>query len=249
MDRWVGRVALVTGASCGIGATICRKLVKAGMVVVGAARNVERIEALTKELEGNPGTLFGVKCDLTKDGDVENLFSVIKEKYKGVDICVNNAGMSYDKSLLEGSTKEWRDMLDLNVVSLCLCTKLAVKSMRDRGVDDGHIIHVSSICGHYVMPRGGIHFYTATKFAVTALTEGLRQELKDLNSKIRVSAISPGLVETEFAIRQRGEEEGRKAYATFPCLKAEDVAESVCHIISAPPHVQIHDLIIRPTCS
>ncbi|XP_066958201.1 dehydrogenase/reductase SDR family member 11-like [Macrobrachium rosenbergii] len=249
MDRWVGRVALVTGASCGIGAAICRELVKAGMIVVGAARNVERVEALSKDLKGNPGTLFGVKCDLTKDADVENLFSVIKEKYKGVDICINNAGMSYNNSLLDGSTKEWREMLNLNVVALCLCTKLAVKSMQERGVDDGYIIHVSSICGHYVLPRGGSHFYTGTKFAVTALTEGLRQELRDLNSKIRVSAISPGLVETEFAIRQRGEEEGRTAYATLPVLKAEDVAASVCHMISAPPHVQIHDLIIRPTCS
>ncbi|XP_066958205.1 dehydrogenase/reductase SDR family member 11-like [Macrobrachium rosenbergii] len=249
MDRWVGRVALVTGASCGIGAAICRELVKAGMIVVGAARNVERIEALSEDLKGNPGTLFAVKCDLTKDGDVENLFSVIKEKYKGVDICINNAGMSYSNSLLDGNTKEWREVIDLNVVALCLCTKLAVKSMQERGVDDGHIIHVSSICGHYVLPVNCLHFYIATKFAVTALTEGLRQELRDLNSKIRVSAISPGLVETEFVTRQRGEEEGRKAYAAEPCLQSEDVAASVCHIISAPPHVQVHDLIVRPTCS
>jgi len=248
MERWVGRVALVTGASAGIGAAICRQLVAAGMKVVGAARNEEKIQALSKELAGKPGSLTAVKCDLTKDDDIMNLFSTIKQKFGGVDICINNAGMSHNHSLLEGTTQEWREMLDINVVALCLCTKEAVASMRERNVDDGQIIHISSMSGHRVTTGALTHFYTASKFAVTALLEGLRQELRAAKSNIRVAAVSPGVVETEFAPRMmKNEEMGKQFYASMKSLQAEDVADSVVHIISAPPHVQIHDILMRPT--
>lgn len=248
MDRWKGRVALVTGASAGIGAAICRQLVAAGMVVVGAARAVERVEALSKELENQPGKLAAVRCDLTKDADIANLFSFIKKEYIGVDVCINNAGMSHNHSLLDGTPKEWREMLDINVVALCLCTKEAVKSMQERGVDDGQIIHINSMSGHRVTPQPNVHFYTATKFAVTALTEGLRQELRGLNSHIRISCVSPGCVETEFGPRMaKDEEAGKKIYGQLKCLQADDIAASVIHILAAPPHVQIHDILVRPT--
>lgn len=248
MNRWKGRVALVTGASVGIGAAICKQLVAAGMVVVGAARGVERVEALAKELKGQPGTLAPFKCDVTKDSDVMNLFAYIKKEHKGVDVCINNAGMSHNHSLLEGTTEEWREMLDVNVVGLCLCTREAVKSMQERKVDDGHIIHISSMSGHRVTQNPSVHFYTSTKFAVTALTEGLRQELRGLNSHIRVSAISPGLVETEFAPRMAKDESAGKAiYEKLQCLQADDIADAVHYLLSAPPHVQIHDMLLRPT--
>ncbi|XP_047500817.1 dehydrogenase/reductase SDR family member 11-like isoform X2 [Penaeus chinensis] len=227
MERWVGRVALVTGASSGIGAAICRQL------------------ALSKELSGMPGSLTAMKCDLTKDSEVLNLFSGIKQQFGGVDVCINNAGMSHNHSLLDGTPEEWREMLDLNVVALCLCTKEAVASMKERKVDDGHIIHISSILGHVVTGSAPIHFYTATKYAVTALLEGLRQELRAEKSHIRVSAVSPGLTETEFSPRMR--KDGENAYSAFKCLQAEDVASSVLHVLSAPPHVQIHDILMRPT--
>ncbi|XP_066989892.1 dehydrogenase/reductase SDR family member 11-like [Macrobrachium rosenbergii] len=246
MDRWRGRVALVTGASAGIGAAICRQLVEAGMVVVGAARAVERIEALSRELEGKPGTLIGVKCDLNKDGDIENLFEVIKKKYKGVDVCINNAAMSYNDGLLEGTPERWREMLNVNVVALCHCTKESVKSMQERGVGDGHIIHVSSVLGHGVGVVTGAYFYSCTKHAVRALTEGLRQELRDMKSNIRISCISPGYVETEFLGRMMGDEVANKMKSNFPALTAQDVAASICHILAAPLHVQIHDLMIKP---
>ncbi|KAK8729135.1 hypothetical protein OTU49_008644 [Cherax quadricarinatus] len=248
MERWSGRVALVTGASAGIGAAICRRLVEAGMIVVGAARNEERIKALASELANKPGTLTPVKCDVSKDSDILNLFSTIKQKFGGVDVCINNAGMSHNKSLLEGTPQEWREMLDINVVGLCLCTREAVASMQERKVDDGQIIQVSSMSGHRIVPHEATHFYTATKFAVTALTEGLRQELRSAKSHIRVAAISPGIVETEFAGRMnKNEAEGKKFYKNLECLQADDIASSVIHILAAPPHVQIHDILIRPT--
>ncbi|XP_063613630.1 dehydrogenase/reductase SDR family member 11-like [Penaeus indicus] len=247
MERWVGRVALVTGASVGIGAAICRSLVGAGMKVVGAARNVEKIQALSNELSGMPGSLTAVKCDLTKDSDIMNLFTSIKQQFGGVDVCINNAGLSHSHSLLDGTTEEWREMLDVNVVALCLCTREAVASMKERKVDDGQIIHISSMSGHRVTATPGVHFYTATKYAVTALLEGLRMELRAANSHIRVAAVSPGMVETEFAPRMQKSEAAREIYKTMECLQPEDVASSVVHILSAPPHVQIHDILLRPT--
>ncbi|XP_042859667.1 dehydrogenase/reductase SDR family member 11-like [Penaeus japonicus] len=247
MERWVGRVALVTGASVGIGAAICRQLVGAGMKVVGAARSVEKIQALSNELSGKPGSLTAMKCDLSKDSDVMNLFTSIKQQFGGVDVCINNAGLSHNHSLLDGTPEEWREMLDVNVVALCLCTREAVASMRERNVDDGQIIHISSMSGHRVTPNPAVHFYTATKYAVTALLEGLRLELRDAKSHIRVAAVSPGIVETEFAPRMQKSEAGRKLYTTLECLQPDDIASSVLHVLSAPPHVQIHDILVRPT--
>ncbi|XP_068245646.1 dehydrogenase/reductase SDR family member 11-like [Palaemon carinicauda] len=245
MEKWRGRVALVTGASAGIGAAICKELVAAGMLVIGAARGAERIEALSSELKDLPGKLVAVKCDVTKDDDVAKLFAFIKQEHKGVDVCINNAGISRNSTLLDGTTEEWREMSDINIVALCHCTKEAVKSMKERNVDDGHIIHISSICGHEVLNINQLHFYTATKYAVTALTEGLRQELRDVESNIRVSAVSPGLVKTEFFERMT-KSESEEFYSKFPHITSEDVASSVLHVLAAPPHVQIHEIVVRP---
>ncbi|XP_050723081.1 dehydrogenase/reductase SDR family member 11-like [Eriocheir sinensis] len=248
MERWSGRVALVTGASMGIGASVARRLVAEGMKVVGAARSIDKLQALADELKGQRGTFIPVKCDITKDEEVLAMFAKIKKDLGGVDVCINNAGFTHNKSLLEGSPKEWREMMDLNVVALCLCTRESIASMRERGVDDGHIIHISSVAGHKIFPN--IRFYAATKFAVRALTEGLRQELRESESNIRISAISPGVVETEFAVNCHLVEDAsavKKYYKEYGCLSAEDITATLVHLLSAPPHVQIHDVVMRPT--
>lgn len=248
MERWVGRVALVTGASAGIGASVARKLVAKGMKVVGAARSVERVQALADELKDQPGSLMPIKCDLTKDDQVLNMFARIKERLGGVDVCINNAGVLIPKSLLEGTPEDWRKMLDLNVVALCLCTRETVKSMRERGVDDGHIIHINSTGGHNVKVMFGNGYYCGTKHMVTALTEALRQELRQANSNIRISAISPGAVETEFAVNAgMSKEAATKLYQQMSCIQADDVTDTLVHVLSAPSHVQIHDVLLRAT--
>ncbi|XP_045130803.1 dehydrogenase/reductase SDR family member 11-like [Portunus trituberculatus] len=245
MERWAGRVALVTGASAGIGASLARRLVAHGMLVVGAARSLERVQAIAEELKGQPGSLIPMKCDLTKDDQVLDMFARIKQELGGVDVCINNAGMAVYKSLLEGTPEDWRKMLDLNVVALCLCTREAVASMKERGVD-GHIIHINSILGHRVIPLSNIHYYGGTKQMVTALTEALRQELRQANSNIRISSISPASVETEFAMRAGlSAEEARKFYQERSNLQADDVTDSLIHALSAPPHVQVHDIMLR----
>ncbi|XP_013385782.1 dehydrogenase/reductase SDR family member 11 isoform X2 [Lingula anatina] len=249
MDRWKGRVALVTGASVGIGAAIVRKLVQHGMKVVGCARGVEKIQALADELKDKDGTLLPIKCDLSNEEEILSMFKTIKQTWGGVDVCINNAGLALNAPLLSGATEQWKTMLDVNIMGLCICSREAFKSMRERKVDDGHIILISSMSGHRVIPSAAIHFYSATKYAVTGILEGLRNEVRALKTNIRISAVSPGVVETEFAYRlHEGQEEKAKAiYSKAPVLQGEDIADAVIYALSAPPHVQVHDILLRPT--
>lgn len=283
MDRWVGRVALVTGASVGIGAAICRKLVECGLVVVGCARNVEKIRKVNKPsspaftihakylssccfllinneiqlgegLESAKGKLHAYQCDLSKEEEILTLFEWIKSNVGGVDVCINNAGFGDYGTLLgpEATVSAWKSMLDVNVIALCLCTKEAVNSMRERGVDDGQIIHISSLSGHRVPISPGNHFYSATKFCVRSLTEGHRQELRDLKTNIRVAAISPGFVATDFFVNalhstSSNAKSVTDLFSTMKPIDPVDVADSVVYILSTPPHVQVHDILMRPT--
>jgi len=252
MKRWEGRVALVTGASSGIGAAICRQLVEKGMRVVGAARSHSKIQALADELSGHKGTLTAIRCDISKDVDVKNLFATIKQKFGGVDLCINNAGLDSFSPLMDGESDKWRAMLDVNVIGLSNCTREAIASMKERNVDDGHIVHISSIAGHSVFNPSMISaMYTASKYAVNALTEGLRQELRNAKSNIRVSSVSPGLVETGFLGVQQNisEDKSKEIVGSFGWtpLQASDIADAVLYMLAAPPRVEINNIIIRPT--
>ncbi|XP_057685007.1 dehydrogenase/reductase SDR family member 11-like [Corythoichthys intestinalis] len=249
MERWRGRVALVTGASAGIGAAIAKDLVRFGMTVVGCGRDVDKIKSIAAECqrEGLGGLLVPMKCDLAREEDIMSMFSAIKMQHKGVDVCINNAGLAHPEPLLSGKSSGWRNMLDVNVLALSICSREAYQSMKERNVDDGHIININSMAGHRVVPSSDVHFYSATKFAVTALTEALRQELLAANTHIRASCISPGLVETEFfhRLNDGDAEKAAAVYSTYKALKAKDVADAVTYVLSAPPHVQIGDVQIR----
>ncbi|GBO07888.1 Dehydrogenase/reductase SDR family member 11 [Araneus ventricosus] len=252
MERWSGRVALVTGASSGIGAELCRALVRHGMVVVGIARRVDRIQVVAEEesVKTAPGKLVAVKCDVTQESEILSVFDEIRKTFGRLDVCINNAGFSHNSPLLSGTTSEFKAILDVNIMALCICTREAVKLMREKGVDDGQIINISSMSGHRLSSTAnfGLHFYTGTKFMVRALTEGLRRELKALNSHIRIGSISPGLVQTEGIDVFRSKdpaEKARDAISSMKILQVQDIAESVLHILRAPPHVEVHDILIR----
>ncbi|CAD5125011.1 DgyrCDS13251 [Dimorphilus gyrociliatus] len=247
MDRWTGRVALVTGASVGIGASIAQKLVEGGMKVIGVARNFQAIADAAKKLEGAKGQLIPMKCDVTKEEDILKVFANIRKNYGGVDVLINNAGLAHDAPLLDPSSKtsDWKNMLDVNVLGIAICSREAYKSMKERGIDDGHIFNIGSMSGHRVIPSSKGHFYSATKFAVKAMTEGTRQELREAKSHIRVTHVSPGVVETEFAYRFTGPDS--QTYKNLMALQAEDISSSVIHALTAPAHVEINDILIRPT--
>ncbi|XP_035703629.1 dehydrogenase/reductase SDR family member 11-like [Folsomia candida] len=247
MIRWKNRVALVTGASVGIGEAICTSLVSHGMTVIGCARSKDKIDMLSNDLskKGLSGRLIAYKCDVSNDKNIDDMFEWIAKNHGGVDVMVNNAGFSCKDTLLEITGDKMRDMLNVNVVGLVLCTSKAVKSMLTRGVDDGHIFNLNSMSGHRL--TGILNFYAATKFAVTALTEGFRRELVE-NSKIRITAISPGLVETEFLARAF--EDKDMAQSVFArcesVIKPQDIADILLFSLSSPPNIQIHDVLVRP---
>lgn len=243
-------MALVTGASVGIGAVVAKELVRHGMKVVGCARDVEKIQKLAAECQsaGHGGVLVPFKCDLSNEEEILSMFAAIKEQHGGVDVCISNAGLAHPESLLSGKTSGWRNMLDVNVLALCICTREAYQSMKERNVDDGHIININSMSGHRVVPVAATHFYSSTKYAVTALTESLRQELREAKTHIRATSISPGVVETEFAQRLYidSPDKAVATYTRFKPLEAIDIANSVTYVLSAPPHVQIGEVQMRP---
>lgn len=245
MERWRGKVALVTGASSGIGRATARRLAREGMRVVLASRRVERLEELAKDLAALGADAFAQPVDLRDEDSIEELFATVRERFGGVDVLVNNAGLGHHAPLVSGSTEAWREMLEVNVLALCVCTREAVRDMRARG-DVGHVVHISSMAAHRVPAGSGV--YSATKYAVRSLTEGLRLELREMGSAIRVSAISPGYVETEFAARyHRSEEAARATYSRFKVLEDVDVADAVAWVLASPPHMQVHDILLRAT--
>lgn len=188
MDRWAGKVAVVTGASSGIGAATVKELVKAGMVVVGLARRVERIEAIKSELdESVRQRLHAMQCDVSKEDTILECFRSIEETFGGADVLINNAGIAHKMQLLDaGNTDKLREVINTNVMGLTLCSREAFQSMKKRSVD-GHIVHINSIAGHSVLDYPGMNIYTASKFAVTAITETMRHELRTAGTKIKVT--------------------------------------------------------------
>lgn len=153
---------------------------------MGLARRLEKVEELAKKLEGKKGKLYPLKADVTKEEDVLAAFKWAKENVGPVHILVNNAGIVISERLIDGKTEDWKKVFDTNVIGLSVCTREAVKSFRENGVD-GHIIHISSIAGHKVLPIPKMNVYYASKFAVTALTETLRQELNSIGNKTKVT--------------------------------------------------------------
>ncbi|XP_044763507.1 farnesol dehydrogenase-like [Coccinella septempunctata] len=250
MEKWQGKVAIVTGASAGIGAAIAKALVQKGVLVAGLARRIDRIEELSRTLsmEEAPGKLYGLKCDITKEEDILKSFKWITENVGPVHILVNNAGLIKPTSLTEGATQDWRKVFDVNVMALCICTREALKIMRKNKID-GHIIHINNIGGHVIpcIPKDEslMNVYPASKFAVTALTESLRQELKILKSKTKVTSISPGMVITSEFQKNLGSA-ASLYYKDGPTIKPSDVAEAVIYSLSTGENVQVQDLIIRP---
>ncbi|CAB3376389.1 Hypothetical predicted protein [Cloeon dipterum] len=269
MERWAGRVAIVTGASSGIGAAIARTLALSAMKVVGVARREERVKELAAELrkEGAKGEIFPVQGDVTNESDIKRVMQWTKEKLGGADVLVNNAGVAPSCVLHRFRTENIRKIYETNVIALALFTRDFVQDLRARGVDDGHIFHinrftknskwhnnvklnfnVSSTAGQSIIHNRGIYPYSGSKHAVTVMTEGLRRELVELESKIRITSISPGLVRTEILeVTGLTPDIAKQTYDTLPCLETKDIADALVYALGTPPHVQIHEITIHPT--
>ncbi|XP_055612043.1 farnesol dehydrogenase-like [Uranotaenia lowii] len=240
MERWNGKVAVVSGASSGIGAAIVKHLAKAGMITVGLARRVEMVEALKSDLpEASRNHLHPVKCDISNEEDIIRAFKLVEDKFGGVDVLINNAGIARETDLLKpDNTQKLRDTLDTNVLGLVLCSREAFQSMKKRSVE-GHIVHINSVVGHHVINFPNLNIYPASKHAVTAITETMRHELRAEGSKVKVTSISPGVVKTEAT-------KGLEELGNTPMLEAEDIADAVLYVLGTPPRVQVHELMIKP---
>ncbi|XP_031343982.1 farnesol dehydrogenase-like [Photinus pyralis] len=245
LDRWIGKVAVVTGASSGMGAAITKRLLRENIIVVGFARRNEEIKQLSTS-----DNLHALQVDVTKEDQVVGAFKWVKEHLGPIHILVNCAGIVRLTNYLDGSVEMWRDMMETNYIGLCIATREAVKDMRANNVD-GHIIHMNDIAGYKMIGVEHLNVYCASKYPVTAAVEGLRVELNGIKSKIKVSSISPGYVSTPiFDATLRIQPEMADFVNSFDeatvSLDTEDIADTVAYLLSTPPHVQVHDITIRP---
>jgi NADP-dependent 3-hydroxy acid dehydrogenase YdfG len=248
------KVAIVTGASRGIGYATSLALSKAGIRVAVGARRLDRLQELRKQiLKNSDKGKIGVgeeeifiqrKLDVTSKSDCDSFVDTVVKKWGRIDILVNNAGLmplSYFKNC---KVKEWEQMIDVNIKGVLYCTSAVIPYMIDK--KSGHIINLSSVAGRIVFAGGSV--YCATKHAITALSEGLRKELSP-EYNIRVTCIEPGAVATELleTITDESMSKFIEASKNMERLQSEDVANAILYTIQAPAHVNVNEILLRPT--
>ncbi|KAM7353060.1 farnesol dehydrogenase isoform 2-T2 [Cochliomyia hominivorax] len=228
MERWQNKLAVVTGASGGIGAACARALVASGIRVLGLARREYKLKELKDNLSDKQKSLFiPRKCDVSKETDVIEAFEWSERELGGVDILLNNAGITRETELVApGNTEKILQVINTNIMGVLWCTREAFQRMHKRGNED-------------VLPSFNI--YPATKFAITAMTETYRQEFQLYKSKVRVTGICPGAVNTNIF-----PEEIHFYVKDMARLEPENIADAVMYALKVPPSVQIHEITVKP---
>jgi len=228
MSRLEGTTVVLTGASSGIGRALAGRLVERGALVYGVTRRPNSV----------PEGVGAIEADLTERAQVTAIFRDLGR----IDVLVNCAGVAYLSRIRDGNPTDWEEMWRVNVLALALCCQCALPHFAPEG---GRIVNVSSLSGRRVPASGG--FYAPTKFAVRAITDALRFELKAIGSHIQVACVSPGYVDTPLLeLYFRGREEMlEKARSSMRMLTPDDVAEAILTILEAPPHVEIGDILMR----
>jgi len=237
-----GKVVIITGASSGIGASTARLLAENGAKVVLGARRADRVDALAKEIAARGGNALAVKADVTVRAEVAALVEGAVARYGRVDAIVNNAGIMPIAPMSALDVEDWDRMIDVNIKGVLYGVAAVLPIMQKQ--KQGHIINLSSVFGHKVFAPGGT-VYSATKFAVHALTEGLRVELRP--DHVRCTLISPGAVATELTESSR-DEATRKNLRDFYriAIPAESIARAIAYAIEQPDDVEICEVVVRP---
>jgi len=239
----MGITALITGATSGIGKATAELFAEKGIHLILCGRRQERLDELQSELGGRT-KVHVLNFDVRDRETVQNAINSLPEGFSNIDILVNNAGNAHGLDTIdEGSLDDWDAMLDINVKGLLYVSKAIIPRMVNKKA--GHIINIGSTAGKEVYPKGNV--YCASKHAVDAINQGMRI---DLNAHgIRVGAVNPGLVETEFSnVRFKGDTERAKTvYQGFQALRAEDIADIIHFVVTRPYHVNIADLVVMPT--
>ena len=236
------KIALITGATSGIGEATAYEFAKHGINLILCGRRIQRLDTIQKALQRltNVHVLNFVISD--KDATFKAIKSLPND-FKHIDILINNAGNAHGLDpISEGSIDDWDAMMDINVKGLLYISKAIIPQMTER--QSGHIINIGSSAGKEVYPKGNV--YCASKHAVLAITEGMRIDLNPYG--IKVGAVNPGLVETEFSkVRFKGDKIADSVYKGYKALQAKDIAEIIYFAVSRPPHVNIADLLVFPT--
>jgi NADP-dependent 3-hydroxy acid dehydrogenase YdfG len=244
MAKLDGKVAVVTGASSGIGEATVRALAAEGAAVVAGARRKERLDGLVEEITRDGGKAIAVESDVTDERQAHDLIQRAVEEYGRIDILVNNAGVMLLSTVGKGLSDQWRQMFEVNVLGLLYATDAAIGHMKEQGA--GHLVNISSVAGRKVT-RDSSGVYAGSKHAVGAISEGLRQEL--LEDNIRVTVVEPGAVETELTdhITDEDAKEGLSGLLQLEILQSEDVANAIAYAVTQPERVSVNEILLRPT--
>ncbi|XP_070154365.1 farnesol dehydrogenase-like [Polyergus mexicanus] len=247
MDRWEGKVALVTGASSGIGMQIAKALAKNGMKVIIVARRLEKLEELAASIKSEfNGEVYPMVCDVRQEEEILKVFKWAEEELGGVDVLINNAGVIVNEPIIEGSTENYRKILDVNVIAMAICSRELVQSVKKRKAT-GHIININSIGGHYAETITlAVSLYCASKYAVTGMSTSLRNEITKAKLDVKVTSISPGMVNTELLKNSFAKLGLDESLEGIPILESTDIADAVIYSLNVPHHVQIYELTITP---
>jgi len=239
-----GKVAVVTGASSGIGEATAEALAAKGAAVVVAARREERLDELVGRIENSGGRTLAVSCDVIDEGQAHALIQRAEEEFGRVDILVNNAGVMLLSTVGKGLSDQWRQMFEVNVMGLLYATDAAIAVMKEQ--KSGHLVNISSVAGRKVT-RDSSGVYAGSKHAVGAISEGLRQEL--LEDNIRVTVVEPGAVATELTdhITDEDARESLSGLLSLERLQAEDIANAIVYAVTQPERVSVNEILIRPT--
>ena len=244
MAKLDGKVAVVTGASSGIGEATVRSLAAEGAAVVAGARRKERLDGIVEEVTQGGGKAIAVECDVTNEDQAHDLVQKAVEEFGKIDILVNNAGVMLLSTVGKGLSDQWRQMFEVNVMGLLYATDAAIGVMKEQG--SGHLVNISSVAGRKVT-RDSSGVYAGTKHAVGAISEGLRQEL--LEDNIRVTIVEPGAVDTELPdhITDEDARQGLSGLLKLDRLQAPDIAEAITYAVTQPERVSVNEILIRPT--
>lgn len=238
------KTVLITGATAGIGKATAILLAQNNFNLIITGRRKDRLADLKEKIENETeADVFTLNFDIRNRPETEKAFESLPDQWKKIDILINNAGLAVGLSRIDnGEPDDWERMIDTNIKGLLNITRLVSVQMIERG--DGHIVNISSIAGRETYPFGNV--YCATKHAVQSLTKGMRIDF--LQHGIKVSAVAPGAVETEFSlVRFKGDEQQAKSvYEGFTPLLAQDIAETILFVITRPGHVNIDDVLVMP---
>ncbi len=239
-----GKVALVTGASSGIGEATAIALAEAGAAVAIGARRKDRLDALAAKLRDGGARVLQLDLDVTDEQACIAAVARTREELGGLDVLVNNAGVMLLGTIVGADTEDWRRMLDTNVLGLMYMTHAAIEGMIEQG--SGDVVNISSVAGRTARKGAGV--YNASKWAVNAFSESLRQEVTGRG--VRIGLVEPGAVATELSshiTQPDAKAAAERTHATMRRLQSEDIARAVLYLVTQPPHVAINEVLVRPT--